>query len=480
MITTPLPRAASVAIPRTPQTPQIPQRDFALQAAQSRRGDAHGHADPQRDAEPEPSPPQHGERLHAESAEVPQRDSRARTAKSAQRRSDTERIADGNDVSAIDAVPEQDQNVLTGDRGVRTVPTVEPESEIAAAVDLRAGATAQPETSDGRSSVAQGAHASRQPRQVATPHGKPVARRGRAASKPSPTGATRAAGEAGAPPSAVPRSDTAPGDAHTAVQAEDRHDGKGVVGGGGARAARLQATSTEPEPAVQRYDTETAPPQGDGALMVPAQRNLRESNVRAPRRAGSKVDAVRATPSRAQGPDGSSVTVVRDIVVDLAQPSEAPVTRTAVGRDGAMAQTLVRRLADDVGAGVVRQANVLLSGSDRAEIRLIIRPPELGRVRIQLSVDGDHIAGRILVDNGTVRQAIEQHVAQLQRSFAEAGLELGEFEVSSGGPDQHAGEDAASESGADTRQRTSAAAVRFESAVALVVDHGQTHINVVA
>ena len=133
-----------------------------------------------------------------------------------------------------------------------------------------------------------------------------------------------------------------------------------------------------------------------------------------------------------------------------------------------------------MGAGVVRQANVLLSGSDRAEIKLIIRPPELGRVRIQLSVDGDHIAGRVLVDNGTVRQAIEQHLAQLQRSFAEAGLELGEFEVSSGGPDGRSAEDAGTESDNGTQPSTPAVAGGFESTSASVGDHGQTRINLVA
>ena len=237
--------------------------------------------------------------------------------------------------------------------------------------------------------------------------------------------------------------------------------------------------SADPAAVVRRPDVAAASPHG--APTIPVQRNLREDDVRPSRRAGSKVDEVRVASKPVAPIEGVATTAVRDIFVDLARPSDAPSSRTALGRDGAMAQTFVRRLAADVGAGVVRQANVLLSGNDRAEIRLIIRPPELGRVRIQLSVDGDHIAGRVLVDNGTVRQAIEQHVVQLQRSFAEAGLELGEFEVAGGGPDRHSGdsgEDAATESG--TSARTAAAATGFESAAALVVDHGQTHVNLVA
>ena len=451
MIPTPVPRPETVAIPAAPRPPRTSPPtgpDFAEQLARSRRDDAH-HPEPE-------SPPG-----HSEAAKVSQRDDRARTGKPAARRGDAPDPADGDDAPTPDTASNVDRNVpLEQER-------IEPEGEIAEVADHAAGTTERPEANADRSNVAQSAHDPRRLERTTAPRGTSVAHRERAASKRPPTGVRSDAVSATS------------GDTPTAARAEDRGDGEDALDRSGARAARTQVHSTEPEVAAQPPDVATPTPHG--ASTASLQRNPREAVVRPPRRAGSKVDEVRAVPKPTPSIEAASTTAVRDIVVDLARPSDAPTARTALGRDGAIAQTFVRRLAGDVGAGVVRQANVLLSGNDRAEIRLIIRPPELGRVRIQLSVEGDHIAGRILVDNGTVRQAIEQHVVQLQRSFAEAGLELGEFEVSGGGPDRHSGnsgEDAATES--DTSARTAAAATGFESAAALVVDHGQTHVNLVA
>lgn len=145
-------------------------------------------------------------------------------------------------------------------------------------------------------------------------------------------------------------------------------------------------------------------------------------------------------------------------------------------------QQLARRLNGSLGDNIVRQARVILKNANEGEVRLVIRPPELGRVRIQLQMDQGHIAGRILVDNQSVRQAIEQNLAALQRAFADAGLEMGELEVSTGDARQNPDAEARNNAATGERRRTEDGVEQFGRSVKTPVefDYGNRHINLVA
>jgi hypothetical protein len=171
-----------------------------------------------------------------------------------------------------------------------------------------------------------------------------------------------------------------------------------------------------------------------------------------------------------------------DLSSFLTRIEHAPATAVHRGATPAEAAgALARRLNGELGGTIVRQAKVMLKEAEQAEIRLIIRPPELGRVRINLQMENGHIAGRILVDNGNVRDAIEQNLAALQRAFEEAGLEVGDFEVSTGDGRQEAADDGSSLSG---RRETSSRGVadRFTESVEPIVvsEYSHRRINLVA
>ncbi len=187
--------------------------------------------------------------------------------------------------------------------------------------------------------------------------------------------------------------------------------------------------------------------------------------------------------------------VVREITLDLRNDSDRPAPEpVSRGENAVLPATvrepaapaaaqvpldnLARRLNGDLGDTIVRQARVIFSEGDKAEIRLIIRPPELGRVRIQLQMEQGHIAGRILVDNASVRQVIEQNLAALQRAFAEAGLEMGQLDVQTGDSRQN-GQTANQDPGRNGRHP---GAVEFDQNVRTVAeyDYGNRHINLVA
>ncbi|TVR68329.1 MAG: flagellar hook-length control protein FliK [Spirochaetaceae bacterium] len=143
---------------------------------------------------------------------------------------------------------------------------------------------------------------------------------------------------------------------------------------------------------------------------------------------------------------------------------------------------LARRLNGSLGDSIVRQAQVIMKDATQGEIRLIIRPPDLGRVRILLEMDQGHIAGRILVDNQSVRQVIEQNLAALQRAFQEAGLEMGDLDVSTGDARQDAESDSRQAGDADRRRPIEDGSDRFGRNVKTRAefDYGHRRINLVA
>ncbi|MFW5693650.1 MAG: flagellar hook-length control protein FliK [Alkalispirochaeta sp.] len=144
-------------------------------------------------------------------------------------------------------------------------------------------------------------------------------------------------------------------------------------------------------------------------------------------------------------------------------------------------QTLARRLNGDLGDNIVRQAKVMLQDSNHAELRLVIRPPELGRVRIRLQMENGHIAGRILVDNGNVREVVEQNLASLQRAFQEAGLEMGDLEVSTGDARDEADRNDQGQGGS-TKPAAIAGAESFGRSIETISEYepGRHRINLVA
>ncbi|MFP4329771.1 MAG: flagellar hook-length control protein FliK [Spirochaetaceae bacterium] len=93
-------------------------------------------------------------------------------------------------------------------------------------------------------------------------------------------------------------------------------------------------------------------------------------------------------------------------------------------------EQLHRFLRDSGYQEIVRNARVMLREGGNGELRLNLSPKELGSVRIQLQLEDSHIAGRIIVENSTVREVFEQNLEQLQRAFQSQGLETGRLEVS--------------------------------------------------
>ncbi|MDC7224039.1 MAG: flagellar hook-length control protein FliK [Spirochaetales bacterium] len=78
---------------------------------------------------------------------------------------------------------------------------------------------------------------------------------------------------------------------------------------------------------------------------------------------------------------------------------------------------------------LVRKIDFILKDENQGEIKLILKPEALGNVRINLSLNENHIAGKIFVDNSSVRDIFLNNMDELTSLLKENGYEEASLEV---------------------------------------------------
>ncbi|MFW6313049.1 MAG: flagellar hook-length control protein FliK, partial [Spirochaetota bacterium] len=89
-----------------------------------------------------------------------------------------------------------------------------------------------------------------------------------------------------------------------------------------------------------------------------------------------------------------------------------------------------------------------------------------------LQMQDGHIAGRIIVDNQSVRDAFEQNLAALQKAFAEGGMDASGLEVTVADSGRDSGQ---TDDGSPGNKRSGAAAATFDNAVPTVNSIDERH-----
>jgi len=195
-----------------------------------------------------------------------------------------------------------------------------------------------------------------------------------------------------------------------------------------------------------------------------------DAGTNAPR--GQLSEATK-TPVEEAGSDASRASSFESLRADGNATTGHPTRGAAAAtRSGGQAVELRQALNEQLNGEIVRSARLIVRGSDRGEIRLNLKPESLGSVRIALQMQDGHIAGRIIVDNQSVREAFEQNLAALQKAFAEGGMDASGLEVSVADSGRDSGE---TEDGAPGRSSTGAAAASFEDAVPTVSSIEERH-----
>ncbi|MEJ2200780.1 MAG: flagellar hook-length control protein FliK [Desulfuromonadaceae bacterium] len=75
----------------------------------------------------------------------------------------------------------------------------------------------------------------------------------------------------------------------------------------------------------------------------------------------------------------------------------------------------------------------------QSSISMNLHPEELGRVRLELTVEGDRVRAQIHAQSQQVQEILEKHLPKLREGFESQGLKLDEVRVSSDSPQQQGG-----------------------------------------
>ncbi len=130
-----------------------------------------------------------------------------------------------------------------------------------------------------------------------------------------------------------------------------------------------------------------------------------------------------------------------DSQVKIIQLETAPVqNNTQFSRETALparsdGQMLFQNLKESGNSGIVRQTGIMLKDGGSGEIRLILKPEKLGKVRIRLNLQDNNLAGKIIVENNIVREVFNNNMSELLRAFEEGGFSIGSLDVSVEGGD---------------------------------------------
>jgi len=205
-----------------------------------------------------------------------------------------------------------------------------------------------------------------------------------------------------------------------------------------AEAAQPQKAPQQERPAEAGPDiaaqTDTAKPRAEAAPVKdePEPEPLQAGGNEAPKREPAKIlDPAPPAPEPSRAAEqtvtlraGETIRVEGRAAGPAARAGAAAVDRNAPAGDA------------PVMGQVVRGASMMLS-QGRSEVRVQLRPPELGSVRVELVSDRNNVLeARIVTEREEVRQLVERNLPQLREALAATGVSVGNFDVSTQHPGQ--------------------------------------------
>lgn len=145
------------------------------------------------------------------------------------------------------------------------------------------------------------------------------------------------------------------------------------------------------------------------------------------------LTAAKAAVVRSDGKAGSAEGLEKDFSVlfrgNYAQRAPAP---TAEAAQSVRTQGLLQRFQERFVPEVVKQTGIILKGRGAGEIRLVLKPENLGSVRIRLALSESSLEGRIVVDNNSVKELVESSLDNLRNALRQEGFQTAGLEVSVG------------------------------------------------
>ncbi len=159
--------------------------------------------------------------------------------------------------------------------------------------------------------------------------------------------------------------------------------------------------------------------------------DLRRSEERAdrPREPSALKTGSSIAQARPGGIEGQEKDFSLPLRAALVERSAAPVFESATA---ARSQQALPGFQERFIPEVVKQTGIILKGDNSGEIRLVLKPENLGSVRIRLALSESSLEGRIVVDNSSVKELVEAGLDNLKSALRQEGFQTANLEVSVG------------------------------------------------
>ncbi len=168
---------------------------------------------------------------------------------------------------------------------------------------------------------------------------------------------------------------------------------------------------------------------------------VRSSLISVEDRRTVKTEDARAVFSPAGNGDSKELVLEMETGDDLTGTLQTGESRDASGRQFILHSAeeqkgsflLNKQLQEGGTRDLAKNIRFVLKDNNHGEIKLILKPEALGKVRIHLNLDENNIVGKIIVENNSVKQVFQNNLADLSRALEDSGFDSAALDVSVGG-----------------------------------------------
>lgn len=178
---------------------------------------------------------------------------------------------------------------------------------------------------------------------------------------------------------------------------------------------------------VENVKTKTFSLDKDGKVIV---KDLRSEKIENESKENSAKAELKVTDVKYDGKNNAEMTLEVAANVQQNITSSNDQSASAVGSN--FQAMLTNQIQQNAGE-IVKAGNIILKDNDVGSIKLILKPEQLGNVKIDLQINDKNITGRIVVATQEAYNAFKESAENLKQAFINSGFESAGLDLSFAG-----------------------------------------------